>query len=298
MRAERRVYDEVQMKVDEKEADVDGYDVEPLTLHLAESRRHYEQLNAALNLKNASLDVAYGAHPRQRLDIFPAHASSAPVMLFFHGGYWKGSSKESRRFPARTFNEAGVTWISVEYPLAPEVHIDTIVESAREAVAWTFRNIVRFGGDPSRIFVSGNSAGGQLVAMLTEKGWAPRHGLAANPIRGATAISPLADLRPLVGHPFNETFKLTAQSAAKLSPVLTEFETHIPLVVAVGGLEPREFIEQSRMLFENRRARGVTSSRFIVPGRDHASVLAELDDRRSELVEAMLKQIGSHGSSV
>ena len=211
----------------------DDYDVETRSPHIVKSRKRFDELNAALDLKAATLDIAYGDDPRERLDILPAPRANAPVLVFIHGGYWKGGTKESRRFPARTFNALGVTWVTVEYPLCPQVSIEAVVESIRRAVAWLARNVARFGGYPSRIFVCGNSAGGHLVAMLAVSGWAKAHGLQANPVKGGASISPLADLRVFVDHPFNATFHLTKDLAARVSPALLEIERDIPLVIAV-----------------------------------------------------------------
>lgn len=270
----------------------DDYDVETRSPHIAASRKRFDELNAALDLKAATLDVAYADDPRERLDILPASRPAAPVLVFIHGGYWRGGTKESRRFPARTFNALGVTWVTVGYPLCPQVSIESIVESVRRAVAWLARNISRFGGDPSRIFVCGNSAGGHLVAMLAAAGWAKAHGLQSNPVKGGVSISPLADLRVFVDHPFNETFRLTTDAAARMSPVLLEIERDVPLVIAVGGLETPAFHWQSRILAESRAARGASDVQLTVPNRDHFSIGEDLDDAGSALTAAVLKQMG------
>lgn len=270
----------------------DDYDVETRSPHIVASRKRFDELNAALDLKTATLDVAYGDDPRERLDILPAPRPNAPVLVFIHGGYWKGGTKESRRFPARTFNALGVTWVTVEYPLCPQVSIESIVGSVRRAVAWLARNISRFGGDPSRIFVCGNSAGGHLVAMLAVAGWAKAHGLQANPVKGGASISPLADLRVFVDHSFNETFRLTMNAAARVSPVLLEIERDVPLVIAVGGLETPSFHWQSRILAESRAVRGARDVSLTIPDRDHFSIGVDLDDAGSALTVAILKQMG------
>ncbi len=56
--------------------------------------------------------------------------------------------------------------IGVGYRLSPKVQHPVYIEDAAAAVAWTFRNIASYGGDPDKIFVTGISAGGYLTAMV------------------------------------------------------------------------------------------------------------------------------------
>jgi len=271
---------------------LEDYDLETRSPHLAESRPRYVALSQAVPTTRATLDVVYGPHPREKLDIFRAEAPNAPVVVFFHGGYWKGGHKDDRRFPARAFNRAGVTWISVGYPLCPEVTIGQIVDSARRAFAWIAKNIGAHGGNPNAIHVIGNSAGGHLAGMLAASGWTAAYGLDANPLKGVIMISPVADLRPLLKYSFNETFSLSAPDAEKLSPTVLPSEARIPAIVAVGELEPGAFHEQGRRYLAHRAAQGARDTMMVVEGKDHFSILGELDRDGSPLQSAVLAQMG------
>ena len=78
----------------------------------------------------------------------------------------------------------------IDYPLMPAVRMAHVVDACVRAVDWVARNAASFGGDPDRVFVSGNSAGGQLVAEVMDRD-------AGRTVRGGTAISGLYDLEPV-----------------------------------------------------------------------------------------------------
>ncbi|HBC06731.1 MAG TPA: esterase, partial [Rhodospirillaceae bacterium] len=113
---------------------------------------------------DCKLDVAYGDHAREKLDIFlPDRATHGdaphPIRLFFHGGFWMSRDKEDSRFVVRGQVEAGAIVISAEYALIPAVDMTELLRQCRAAVAWAWHNADSFNGDRDRLFVSGHSAG-------------------------------------------------------------------------------------------------------------------------------------------
>jgi acetyl esterase/lipase len=119
-----------------------------------------------------TLDLHYDAGPRQTLDIYaPRHAAGAapvevPVVVYVYGGAWYTGGKASYPFVGATLADRGVLVVVPEYRLHPEVDFQTATEDVALAVVWIYRNIARFGGDPRRIFVMGQSSGAQLAALL------------------------------------------------------------------------------------------------------------------------------------
>jgi acetyl esterase/lipase len=116
-----------------------------------------------------TLDLAYGVHPRQTLDVHqPRGAANAPVVAFLHGGAFVDGEK--RRTPEvygnvlTYFARHGVVGINLEFRLAPEFKYPACAEDVRLAVAWLRENVARFGGDPGRIFLMGQSAGAAHAA--------------------------------------------------------------------------------------------------------------------------------------
>src|SRR5206468_5269114 len=117
-------------------------------------------------------DVPYGRHHAERLDVFlPQAPGPAPVHVFVHGGYWHRLDKADFSFVARGLLPAGAAVVVINYALIPTVKMAELVSQCRASIAWVHRHAASFGGDPRRIFVSGHSAGGHLVAMLISTDW-------------------------------------------------------------------------------------------------------------------------------
>ena len=99
--------------------------------------------------------------------IAPAEAKSAPVMVFIHGGGWRGGRKDDFRFVAMTLARDGIVVVLPDYRKHPDVTYPAFVQDGAKAVAWVHANIAAYGGDPNRIVLSGHSAGGHTAMMLT-----------------------------------------------------------------------------------------------------------------------------------
>ncbi len=91
---------------------------------------------------------------------------SEPVMLWLHGGGWVSGSFDTADVAAREIAAAGAVVVVPEYRLSPEHPFPAGLEDCLEALSWTRDNIDRFGGDPGSIAVGGDSAGGNLAAVL------------------------------------------------------------------------------------------------------------------------------------
>ena len=238
-----------------------------------------------------SRDVRYGSGPGMRLDIFPAEQAGAPVHVYIHGGYWRGGSKDAYSFIAEPFVEAGATMVLLEYDLCPQVTVPDIMRQTREGIAWVYRNIADHGGDPERLYLSGSSAGGHLVARALSHRW-EEDGLPVDIIKGAVAITGVYDSEPVFYVSSNEDIRLTPDSAREISAMLHPPLDRTPLVVAVGGAETRGWIGMSRDFFALCQERGVECSYLEVPGTHHFSVSGQLGERGSLLGRTVLSQMG------
>ena len=239
--------------------------------------------------------MAYGDHADEGLDIFPAPRPGSPVLVYIHGGYWRALSRGDSSFMAATLTAAGATVVAVDYSLAPAVTLDHIVEQNRRALAWIYRHIARYNGDPAKIYLCGSSAGGHLVGMLLAPGWQQAHGLPDNVVAGACPISGLMDLAPIPATHINDWARLDAAAARRLSPLHHLPEQGGPLLACVGGLETAEFRRQSRAYAEAWRAKGLPGEYLEIAGTHHFDVVLELANSNSVLTAALLRMMGLAG---
>jgi arylformamidase len=237
------------------------------------------------------LNVSYGTSPRQVMDIFPTNKTGAPVFVHIHGGYWRGGSKDDNCHFAELFTKAGVTVVLVEYDLCPAVTVTEIVRQARSAIAWIFRNIAAYGGDPEKLYISGLSAGGHLVAMALAHDW-EAEGLRRQIIKGASAISGVYDLDAVLHVSVNEEIRLNPQSVRENSPFLHPPLPYAPLIVAVGGAEPRGWKQMSEEFFKVCRKQGLKCEYLEVPAADHYSLGSLLAEPDNSLTRAIFQQMG------
>jgi acetyl esterase len=116
------------------------------------------------------LDLDYvGDGIRQhRLDVIRPHDVSKPlpVYLYFHGGGWTSGDKSALTKYCANQATGGMVVVNVNYRMAPLFHMRHMLQDAEAALSWVASHIAGYGGDPQRIVVGGDSAGGQISALL------------------------------------------------------------------------------------------------------------------------------------
>lgn len=277
------------------------YDARAAIPEQAEIRAAWRERSAHTRASvRCRLDLPYGDHPSERLDVFgpaPAHAGRpAPVLVYIHGGYWRALDKQDQSFVAGPFAEAGAVVVLPNYALAPTVTVRHIVLQMVRAVAWVHRHIASFDGDPARLVVAGHSAGGHLAAMMLVCRWAEvGPDLPPQVVSAVLALSGVFDLAPLRRAPFlARDLALTAAEARALSPCNLPAPTRGRLLAVVGGDESAEFHRQTRLI---RRLWGPAAVPVCetVPGRHHMNVLQTLAEPESWVHRLALQLLGIDG---
>src|SRR5438309_232835 len=106
------------------------------------------------------LDIPYGPHAEQRLDVFlPDHSAPAPVVLMIHGGGWSVGDKCQYAAVGTCLAREGFFVAIANYRLSPAVQHPAHAEDTARAVGWCYEHAARYGGDVDRICLMGHSSG-------------------------------------------------------------------------------------------------------------------------------------------
>ncbi|MBK1634299.1 alpha/beta hydrolase [Rhodovulum adriaticum] len=222
-------------------------------------------------------DLPYGAHPRQRFDLFLPPAAARGVVVFVHGGYWLRFDKSVWSHLAAGPLARGWAVAMPSYRLAPEAPIAEITLD----IAGALTVMARLARGP--LVLSGHSAGGHLVArMICDDIELPPQ--VAGRIARVVPISPLSDLRPLLRTQMNAAFGLDVAAASAESPVCHIPRDDVPVTAWVGGGELPAFLDQARWL---ARAWPGTAL-HVESGRHHFDVIDGLAQADSPLTAALL----------
>ena len=228
----------------------------------------YARRSAAVlgRLDNRATREHYGSGADEYV-VIARHSATAPLLVFIHGGYWRALSADECSMWAADALDAGFSFASVNYTLAPTAPLERIVGQCRAAMDWLLDDA---GLAPSRVVVAGSSAGGHLAAMVTTAN--------PQPVRcdAAVLLSGVFDLRPLVSTTVNEPLGLTVPDAVRLSPAHIRVNP-IPAVRAfVGEEETTAFKAQTTAYVDKLVAAGVDAASHVVAGCDHFDLIYDL----------------------
>ena len=235
--------------------------------------------------------MPYGNGWRQTADIFPVEVGrKVPVFVFIHGGWWYFLDKKDHSFVAKPFRERDCVCVCVTYPLAPMVTIGGIVESVRQSLAWVYKNIERFGGDPDRIHIAGHSAGGHLTAMMMVTDWAA-YGAPRDLVKSGCAISGLFDLGELLNVPQNANFRMLPDVVEANSPIKLIPKAASPFVVCVGRNETPGFLRQHDAFVKAWASDSRPLVDASMDGENHFGIIEQLSNPESPLFQATIQNV-------
>ncbi len=235
---------------------------------------------------------AYGPSPAEQLIFFPAAEPDAPLHVYIHGGYWQELSKEDSCFAAPDFVARGAAFAAIGYGLAPAHRLDEIVAMVRRGVRWLYDNAPGLSVDPGSIFLSGSSAGAHLVAMCLLDHPDPGSVRLADVVHGASLLSGVYDLEPLVRTYVGEAMGLTAAEAVRNSPVRLPHGRFPPLIIARGENETKAFADQHDRFVRALHDAAAPVTDMVVTPRNHFDLPFELGDPASPLGRATLEGMG------
>lgn len=160
-----------------------------LLIRIAMKMKWRGKVDATINVE--SINVGSGAAPIPARTYKPKGASGPlPVILFFHGGGWVGFDINTHDPLCRDLSRhTGHMIVSVDYRLAPEHPFPAGVNDCLESLDWLIANVEKLGGDANRILICGDSAGGNLAAVVALQA-RTRH---PGKLKGQILIYPVTD---------------------------------------------------------------------------------------------------------
>ncbi len=185
--------------------------------------------------------VPYGANPRQRLDIYvPRTArdsgaqSPLPVVVFFYGGSWTMGARSDYEFVGEALAARGFIAVIADYRLNPEVRYPAFLEDCAAAVGFVHRHIGLYGGDRTRLFLFGHSAGAYNVAMLAlDPRWLAAQKMTPNSLEGWVGLAGPYDFFPSDNPAVQSTF-MHPNYPAHAQPIVFVAGTSVPAFIGAA----------------------------------------------------------------
>jgi acetyl esterase/lipase len=279
--------------------------------------------HSAIEPERVKKDLAYRDGPdadpqKHKLDLFlPPRDTPAgfPVLVFVHGGYWTTGDrallvggKDIYGNIGRFYARHGIATAVISYRLQPAVKMPAQFDDVAAAVAWVRSRIAEEGGDPSKLFLGGHSAGGQLVTRLAlDRPLQERAGLPEQPFRGVIAID---------GAGYDPSDEMTYQVGgtrslyeAKFADGTPDWAAHgntlallegapsppPPFLVLLAGREHPSLVRQAQLLQMKLRAAGGTTSGAVVPRHIHSSIALAMSNPGTVAAQKTLAFIAENG---
>jgi arylformamidase len=233
---------------------------------------------------------AYGPTSFEALDVFTAKTPNSPIMIFVHGGAWRVGSASQYHYAAEMFLNAGANYVVPDFANVGDVggSLLTMADQIRRSVAWVYNNAKSFGGDPERIYVSGQSSGGHWIGVLMTTDWKD-YDVPMTIIKGGASGSGMYDLKPVRLSARSNYVKFTDEAEAKLSAQRRLDKLVAPIALIYGSLETPEFQRQSRDFYAAVKAAGKPVTLSVMEGYNHFEVMESIGDPYSLFGRAALE---------
>ena len=247
-------------------------------------------------------DLAYYSGPdadanKHKLDLFlPADAKQVPVVMWIHGGGWVWGDRWMYPQVGRRFAEAGIGFAAISYRLSPQVKHPAHAQDCARAFAWLHEHVAEHGGDPDRLFIAGQSAGGHLAALLAcDPQFLKDAGVPSGALKGAIPMSGVyripalpADTKGL-GFIFPRAFGSSASVCEAASPVAHVGTLTCPMLVITETQDLGVIRHNMELLRAAAQKAGVSDIRFVdAEQRNHITIVTSLARRGDEAVRAAM----------
>jgi acetyl esterase/lipase len=240
---------------------------------LLKALNRLDALLAGRATRRVARDMPFGAHPRQRLDIYAPRRSGErrPVLVFFYGGNWDSGDRHDYAFAGRAFAGLGFVTVLPDDHHTHEQPYPAFMDDAAAALAWVRAHIGEHGGDPDRIVVAGHSAGAYIAVTLALD---PRWG-AAGAIRAGVGLAGPYDFLPFDSPVTERTFGHVEDLPAT-QPINHVRADAPPLLLITGADDSTVYPRHSRDLAARLQDSGGTAELIVYPAVNHTGPLKAL----------------------
>ena len=226
----------------------------------------------------ASVGHSYGAHQRQRLDVYrPAEQlERSPLVVFFYGGNWKSGARADYLFVGEALASRGFVALIPDYRLHPEVRFPAFLEDCAQAVAWALSHANQAGADPRQVFLMGHSAGAYNAAMLAlDARYLRAAGVSQGQIRGWIGLAGPYDFLPLQTDVSKAVFGFP-DTPLDTQPIHFVTRASPAALLATGDRDSVVRPENTRRLAARLREHAVQVREIIYPGVSHVMLVGSL----------------------
>jgi acetyl esterase/lipase len=297
------------------DSDGDGF-VAPTEISATKANQTRERLGESFKKLGivAHYDIRY-AHvggveaARQSLDLYThPDLTSAPVILFFHGGGWQRGDKLAAHQKPIGFVPEGYLFVSANYRFRPQATLDEMMEDCAAAVKWIDDHAAEYGGDASRVFLFGHSAGAHLATLLaTDHRYLKAAGIDPGVIRGAVPLDMgfydvaaaartawAASRKEMIDIVFGKDEKRWS----RVSPITyAKPDAGIPPFLAVMQDGRGDARLQAIPFVERLREAGFDAELYEAKGRDHGSLNRLLGGKHDPTTHKVLGFLNAHRSA-
>lgn len=250
--------------------------------------RYQERSNYAIKELGMPLVYKYGNKEIEKFRLFKTEMNKAPLVIFIHGGAWRGGYAHNYDFPANVFVNNNINYIALDFSTVQEVGLDGMSNQIRNAIAYIYNSNIDF--DRQKIYLIGHSSGAHLGGVILYSDW-KKNGLPSDLIKGATLLSGIYNLLPASKSSRSSYVPFTKSIIKNYSPINFAEKIKMPLILSYGGLESDEFKKQTIEFYNKVKDYNPNTSIIFQQKFNHFEVMDDFSNPYNQAVNETLKMI-------
>jgi len=219
------------------------------------------------------------------------------VLVFIHGGNWRTGKRRTYKFFGKGFARKGIVTVVIDYRLSGITDFKGMSGDAVKSIKWVYENISHYGGDSTRIFLSGHSSGGHLSALVATDQEYFKEVKIENPIKGVALIDAFGlDMYSYLKNSQNQkdsiylpTFTTDPANWKKGSPIYFLNTQSPPFLMFVGGRTYPAIKKYSATFFETLKLYRPEAKLILVKRKKHVPMIAQFYNPGSRCYDDILE---------